>query len=156
MIEKIDVDKIFKSKNPSLYRLLPDFIFSYLKKILHQQKINAFLERHSNEQDFDFVKAIVNEFGIKTKVIGMENIPATGGKIFSSNHPLGALDAMAMLDEVGKIRKDVKFFVNDILLNLENLKNLFAGVNVVGKTAIDALAEIERVFSMDIAVFTFP
>ena len=156
MLKKIDIDGVFKNKNPSLYKVLPSFIFSYIKKIVHQDQINVFLERHANEYDFDFVHAIVKEFGIKTQVIGMENVPATGGRIFSSNHPLGALDAMAMLDEIRKVRKDAKFFVNDILLNLENLKNLFSGVNVVGKTSIEALSELEKVFAMDIAVFTFP
>jgi putative hemolysin len=156
MINKIDIDEIFKSKNAALYKLLPGFIFSYLKKIIHQAKINSFLERHKSEYDFDFVKGIVNEFGIKTKVIGIENIPSSGGKIFASNHPLGALDAMAFLNEIGNTRKDVKVFVNDILLNLDNLRNLFAGVNVTGKTSADALAEIESIYAKDIAVFTFP
>src|ERR1017187_10198707 len=133
MLKKIDIDKIFKSKNAALYKLLPGFIFAYLKKVIHQDKINSFLERHATEYDFDFVKGIVNEFGIQTKVIGIENIPASGGKIFASNHSLGALDGMAFLNEIGNMRKDVKVFVNDILLNLDNLKNLFAGVNVTGK-----------------------
>ncbi len=156
MLKKIDVDDVFRSKNAALYKLLPRFIFSYLKRIIHQDVANRFLERNENNYGFDFVKEVIAEFGVKTKVIGMENVPATGGCIVASNHPLGALDGMALLDEVGKMRKDIKFFVNDILLNLENLKNLFAGVNTVGRTSAEALAEIEKVFSMNIAVFTFP
>ena len=156
MLKKIDVDGIFKTKNPALYKALPSFVLSSLKKILHQDKINSFLERHGNKYDFDFVKEIITEFGIRTEVIGMENVAVTGGKLFASNHPLGALDAMAMLNEVGKVRKDVKFFVNDILLNLENLKNIFSGVNKVGKLSVQALEEVEKVYAMDSAVFTFP
>jgi putative hemolysin len=156
MLKKIDVDGIFKNKNPALYKLLPKFIFSYLKKIIHQEKINSFLERHSHEYDFDFVRGIITEFGIKVKVIGLENIPPYGGRIFASNHPLGALDAMAILDEVGKIRRDAKFVVNDLLLNLENLKNIFVGVNKTGKSTSKALDDIEKMYAMDSAVFTFP
>lgn len=156
MLKRVDIDGVFKTKNPSLYKALPSFVLSYLKKIIHQDKINSFLERHGNKYDFDFVKEIITEFGIRTEVIGIETIPPSGGKIFASNHPLGALDAMAMLNEVGKVRKDVKFFVNDILLNLENLKNIFSGVNKIGKTSVQALEEVEKVYAMDIAVFTFP
>lgn len=156
MLKKIDVDTVFKSKNPGLYRILPSFILSYIKKIVHQDKINSFLERHANDRGFDFVHAIVQEFEVKTQVIGLKNLPAAGGCIVAANHPLGALDAMALLDEVKKVRIDIKFFVNDILLNLENLKDLFAGVNVVGKTPMEALEQIEKIYSQDIAVFTFP
>ncbi|HEY4797749.1 MAG TPA: glycerol acyltransferase [Bacteroidia bacterium] len=156
MLKKIDIDEVFKSKNPSLYKVLPPFIFSYLKRIIHQDKINSFLERHSSEYDFDFIKAIVQEFGIRSRVIAIENMQAEQGCIVASNHPLGAVDAMTMLNEVGAVRKDVKFFVNDILLNLENLKNIFAGVNKVGKTSVQALEEVEKVYAENIAVFTFP
>ena len=156
MLKKIDIDEVFKGKNPGLYRLLPGSIFSYLKRIIHQDQVNSFLERHANDFGFDFIHAIVNEFRIKTKVIGRENIPAFGPKIFVSNHPLGALDAVALLEEVAKERKDVRFLVNDLLLNVENLKGIFAGVNKVGKTSTEALDEIEKVFAMDHAVFTFP
>lgn len=156
MIRRIDIDEIFRSKSPGLYRWIPSFFFSYLKRITHQEKLNSFLERHADKYGFDFVHAIVEEFGIKTKVIGMENLPPGGGCIVAANHPLGALDAMALLDEVKRVRTDIKFFVNDILLNVGNLKDLFAGVNVVGKTSTQALNEIENIFSRDIAVFTFP
>lgn len=156
MLKKIDIDAVFKNKNPQLHKFLPSFVLSYIKKIVHQEKINAFLEQHENDYDFDFVKAIIKEFGVKTQVIGMENFPERRGCIVASNHPLGALDAMALLYETGKKRKDIKFLVNDILLNLENLKNLFTGVNVVGKTPIEALEQVENVYSQNIAVFTFP
>src|SRR5688572_10499618 len=112
MLKIIDIDGVFKTKNPSLYKLLPSFVLLYLKKTVHQEMINSFLERHGNKYDFDFVREIVTEFGLRVEVIGMEQVPLTGGKIFASNHPLGALDAMTMLNEVGKVRKDVKFFVN--------------------------------------------
>ena len=39
----IDIDAIFKAKNPGLYRILPRFIFSYLKRVAHQDDINDFL-----------------------------------------------------------------------------------------------------------------
>jgi putative hemolysin len=156
MVKKIDVENVFRSKNPSLYKLLPRFIFSYLKKIVHQDEINCFLEQNENKYDFDFVEAVVNHFGVKTKVLGEENIPVGRPCIFAANHPLGGLDAMALLNELGKKRRDVKVFVNDILMNLENLKNLFVGVNKVGKTSVNALQEVENVYAENIAVVTFP
>jgi len=156
MLQTIDVDKIFESKNPGLYKLLPGFIFSYLRRILHQDEINLFLKRNASNYDFEFIKAIIEEFGVREQVIGLENIPLSGGSIVAANHPLGALDFMAMTNAVGRVRKDVKALVNDILLNLDNLKNLFAGVNKVGKTSADSLQEIENVYASDHLSITFP
>lgn len=156
MLKKIDIDGVFKSKNPSLYKILPSFILSYVKRIVHQDEINGFLERNAHKYDFEFVKAIIDEFKIEEKVIGLENVPAIGGSVIASNHPLGALDFMAMMNAIGTKRKDVKALVNDILLNLHNLKNLFAGVNKVGKTSAESLLEVENVFASENLAVTFP
>jgi len=156
MQKKIDIDGIFKSKNPSLYKIIPSFIFSYIKRVTHQDKLNSFLERHAGEFDFDFIKAIIHEFAVTPKIIGPENIPATGGAVIAANHPLGALDFMALMDGIGLRRKDVKALVNDILLNLDNLKNLFAGVNKIGKTSAESLQEIENVYASGNISVTFP
>ncbi len=156
MLKKIDVEGIFKSKSPALYKALPGFVFSYLKRILHQDTINDFLEKNANNYDFEFVKAVIREFGVEEKVIGLENIPSSGGPVIAANHPLGAMDFMAMMNAIGTRRKDVKALVNDILLNLHNLKNLFAGVNKVGKTSADSLQEIENVYASGNISITFP
>ena len=156
MIKKIDIDGVFKSKNPGLYKVLPGFIFSFIKRIVHQEEMNIFLERNAQKYDFEFVKAVIDEFGIKEEVIGLENIPPSGGPVIAANHPLGALDFMTMMNAIGTTRKDVKALVNDILLNLDNLKNLFAGVNKIGKTSAESLQEIETVFASGNVSITFP
>jgi putative hemolysin len=61
-----------------------------------------------------------------------------------------------MINAIGQKRKDVKALVNDILLNLHNLKNLFAGVNKIGKTSADSLQEIENVYASENLSITFP
>lgn len=156
MVQKIDVDNIFRSKNPGLYKILPGFIFSFLKRVIHQDEVNSFLEKNEHSYDFDFIKASIVEFGINEQVIGLENIPAAGGSVLVANHPLGAMDFMTMMNAIGMKRKDVKALVNDILLNLHNLRNLFAGVNKIGKTSADALQEVENVFSSSNLSITFP
>jgi putative hemolysin len=152
----IDVDSIFKSKNPGLYRFIPRPFLKYLKRVVHQEEINSFINRHGHKQEFDFVDAIVDEFGAKIETVGEENIPATGGCIIASNHPLGGLDAMALVHVVSRKRKDVKFIVNDILLQLENLKGIFAGVNKHGKNSIETYENLDRLYSSGVAMLIFP
>ncbi len=36
----IDVEKVLRSKNPSLAKAIPSFLINYLKRIIHQDDIN--------------------------------------------------------------------------------------------------------------------
>jgi len=152
----IDIDEVFKTKNPGLYRVLPGFIISYLKKVVHQVEINYFIQQNADKKEFEFVEAVINEFGAKVGVEGLENIPKTGGCIFASNHPLGGLDALALIMEVGKIRKDIRFVVNDILLQLKNLAGIFIGVNKHGKNTPEVYSGLDELYASGKCVLIFP
>jgi len=152
----IDIDEIFKSKNPGLYRILPGFILKYLKKVAHQEDINSFINRHGHRQELDFVDAIVDEFGAHVVVEGIENIPLSGGCVFASNHPLGGLDAMSMVQIIGRKRTDIKFIVNDILLQLKNLKGIFIGVNKHGKNSTEIHQTLDQWYASGSAILIFP
>ena len=93
---------------------------------------------------------------IKVTVSGQENIPKEGGIIFASNHPLGGMDAMALVTVIEPYRKDVKFIVNDILMNLDNLADLFVGVNKHGKNKTSVRKQINDAFASDHAICIFP
>ncbi|TAE66470.1 MAG: glycerol acyltransferase [Bacteroidetes bacterium] len=152
----IDIDAIFKAKNPKLYKWMPRFVISYLKKIAHQEECNNFMIKNKDKEGIDFCKQVINEFNIKVEVIGLENIPKEGGCIFASNHPLGGMDAMAVVAKISDIRPDIQFIVNDLLLYLTNLKNIFVGVNKVGKNAMESLRVVDELFASEKAVFLFP
>lgn len=152
----IDIDEVFRTKNPRLYSYIPGFILSYLKKIVHQKDINLFIKRNSDKSEFEFVEAIIKEFGAHVEVSGLENIPKTGGFIVAANHPLGGLDALAMIDKIGTIRKDILFVVNDILLQIKNLKGIFVGVNKHGKNSALVFKTLDSLYASGKGVLIFP
>ncbi len=152
----VDIEKIIKSKNPKLLKILPKFIVNYLKRIAHQDDINDILNDFKDIYDYEFCAALIKRLNIKVTVTGQENIPTEGGFIFASNHPLGGIDAMALVTVIEPYRKDVKFIVNDILLNLKNLKGLFVGVNKHGGNTKNSLKMIDELFASDQAIFVFP
>ena len=152
----IDVERLIASKNPKLLKRLPKFILNYLKKIVHQEEINQILKENKNLYGADFCQDIINRFNIKVESFGLQNIPTDEGVIFASNHPLGGMDAMAIVTEVNPIREDIKFIVNDLLMNLENLKGLFVGVDKHKSNAKESLQKVNELFSSDKAVFLFP
>ncbi len=152
----IDIDEVFRSKNPGLYRVLPGFIINYLKKITHQEEINDFIDRHGHKRELEFVAAIVEEFGALIEVSGMENLPVSGGCIVASNHPLGGLDAMSLVHVAAAKRKDIRFVVNDILLQLKNLQGIFVGVNKHGKNSQDVFSGLDSVYASGGCTMIFP
>ncbi len=152
----IDIEKVIKSKNPKLLKWLPKFLLNYLKKTVHQEEINQVLEENKNKFDYEFAKDIIERFNVKVNTYGTENIPTTGGYIFASNHPLGGIDALALVTIMEPFRKDMQFVVNDILLNLKNLSGLFVGVNKHGNNTKDSLTKVDELFASDKAIFVFP
>ena len=140
----IDIERIIQDKNPQLLKILPQFIINYLKRITHQNEVNEILEDFKDIYDYEFCAALIKRLNIKTVVSGLENIPKEDGFIFASNHPLGGMDAMALVTVIAPYRKDVKFIVNDILLNLNNLKGIFTGVNKHGGNTKNSLKLVDE------------
>ncbi|MCK4287651.1 MAG: glycerol acyltransferase, partial [Bacteroidales bacterium] len=151
----VDVEEVIRNKNPHLLKILPGFILRYLKRIIHENEINSFLNKSRNKFGLDFVDTVLDEFGAKIVVKGEENIPKTGKYIIASNHPLGGLDGIALMSVVGKIRKDLIVPVNDILLYLTNLKELFIPINKHGSNT-ENIKIINDTFASDVILLYFP
>jgi putative hemolysin len=152
----IDLEKVISSKNPNLLRIIPVFLINYFKKIIHENDLNNLIYNHKYLMGVDFVDAMIKKFGINIKVIGSENIPATGRKFIASNHPLGGPDGMALISIIGKYRKDMKFIVNDLLLNIDNLRPVFLPVNKHGGNPKAAVALLDSAFASNELMMTFP
>jgi len=155
-IGKINIKKVFYDKNPSLARILPNFFFNYLKKIVHQDFINGFNERHGDKIGLDFARAGIKEFNVSSEIIGKENIPKNKKLIIASNHPLGGFDALLLLSNLHEFFPDIKFLVNDILMNLKNLRPLFIPINKHGGQSKQSVIQIEAAYKSDTQIITFP
>lgn len=153
---KVDVREVFRKKNPNLARLIPGFVFRYLKRIIHQDEINEVMPRIRHLEGLEFVRAGLDHFGINIRSYGKEHIPRDGRFIFVANHPLGGLDGLVFGKEVGDIFPNVQFIVNDILLNIENLNPIFVPVNKHGKQSSEYVRKIETTYQSDAQVLNFP
>jgi len=131
----INVEKVFADKNPRLLKVIPGFFIRYLKRVIHQEEVNEAIFNNRDKFGIDFVDAILNNFGVIVESRGLQNLPSTGRQLLASNHPLGGLDGLALMREVAKVRSDFLFPVNDILMNLPNLTELFIPLNKHGSNA---------------------
>lgn len=151
----IDIEKVIASKNEKLLKWLPGFVIRYLKRIIHQDLLNDFLYRNRELQGLDFVKVILDEFGVEVTWEGKEHIIKDERLIIAANHPLGGLDGIALMHVAGQIRKDILFPVNDLLMNLPNLRELFIPINKHGSNMENARI-IDQTFESDVMILYFP
>jgi len=153
---KIDVEQILYSKNPALRKVVPGFIVRYLKRIVHQDELNEFLKSAGHLKDAEFIKAGLAFFNISYRAFCKENIPVSGRYIFVSNHPLGGLDGLVFINELSKYYKDLKFPVNDILMNIRSLSGIFLPVNKHGTQDREAVRKIEEAYASECQILYYP
>ena len=155
-IIKIDVAKILKTRAP--HKKVPKFVVNYLKKIVHQDEINSFFEKNPNLKNLDFIEAGLKFLGVTTSIYGKEKLPPKDGKyIFASNHPLGGLDGMATGYLIGKeYDGKVRFFSNDLMMNLHPMKDMFIPVNKFGTQSRSHAEMMHELYNSDNHLVTFP
>jgi putative hemolysin len=180
----IDIEGVIAEKNPGLLKVLPGFVIAYLKRIVHQDFINDKIYRNRDKVGLPFVEVILQEFGVKMEVKDGRQQTADGGQqtadggrqtedcglptadlsalipasrrlIIAANHPLGGLDGMALMNQVGKVRPDIVFPVNDLLMNVPGLKPLFIPINKHGKNS-DNIRIIDETFASEKTILYFP
>lgn len=152
----IDLKKLIASKNPKLLKWLPGFVIRYLIRIIHQEEVNDFIRRNQHLKNIDFCIQVIKEFKIDVEFQGIENIPKEGKIVLASNHPLGGMDAMALVAGLKNHREDIKFVVNDLLLNLISLRGIFLGINKHGRNGVTVKEQLHELFSSDSCVCIFP
>ncbi len=162
-MKKIDLYQILQKKAPKLFHSKPSFIASvilyFLEKILKIRLINSFLERNGHLKGIDFINALFDELNFIYNISEKSKyrIPAEGKVVVVSNHPLGGLDGLALIKCIYEIRRDVKIVANDVLSNIENLKDFFLPFdlfNPIGQK--DNIKNIEKALANDEIVIFFP
>ncbi len=151
----IDIEKVMSNKGVKL----PKFAIRLLERILHLDEINRTIYMDREWFGLDFVEHFLEgsepyNLNVKVKTVGLENLPREGYPMVAGNHPLGGPDGLALMGAVGRVRKDIKFPVNDFLLYLPGLKELFFPIDKVNRNR--ALASLEEAFASENALLYFP
>lgn len=154
---QLDLDKAIETKAPGIYNKIPRFVINWLKRKVHLDELNHILDIYRDEQGVDFAAACVGYFNLDLKVRGLDDISDTGRFIFASNHPLGGLDGICLSAVIGKkYDKNIRFPVNDILLMIKNLQNIFIPINKHGSQSRRAAALMDEAYDSDNQIITFP
>lgn len=153
----INIDKIIEEKAGKKAKYVPGLLRRYLKRIVHQDELNEFLIESKDKVGVDFLEACMGFLDVKVDVFGKENLPKEGCFTFVSNHPLGGVDGVALGYILGSYYDgNVRYLVNDLLMNLHGLAPLCIPINKTGKQSKDFPKIVEQGFSSPNNIIMFP
>ncbi len=153
----IDIDEVVRIKAGKKYKYFPKFVINTIKKIVHEEFLNNYIKY--NYEGVEFCENCVDYLQATIEIEGLENLPADGSGryTFVSNHPLGAIEGVAIGGVLGKqYGGKVRLLVNDFLLFLDGLAPLCVPVNKAGSQSRNLPKLIAEAFESDNQMFIFP
>ena len=156
----LSVEETLKSQLPWLVHRprICKSVASLLARLAAEDDFNRVLLALDGLEGFDFIDRGLELLGVDCRVRtrDLENIPADGPLLVVANHPQGMIDAMALIQLVGRVRSDVRILGNDILNMMPALKPLLLPVDVFGKGAASRLRGVYRALDEGKALILFP
>lgn len=130
-----------------------------LQRLSRLDEVEAFLAANAGLRGFGFVQAALEHLQVRyaAEPAGAAAIPARGRLLVVANHPSGALDALALLDHVGRTRRDVRIVANDLLSVFDGLGELLLPVRILGGVPSAASVKaVEQALEREECVIVFP
>ena len=158
-ILQLDIRSILNSRIPKNKRKwIPSFLITGVEKLIRQKELNEILLATLPSEGSEFAKRVLDYLHISVSVEGIENLKDGSRYMFASNHPLGGLDGMALITVLGDKYGDenMRFLVNDMLMNVDPLKGIFLPVNKFGKQGKAYAQIINEKMESDCQIFQFP
>ena len=156
----IDIDKILKGKMGAKAKWVPRPLVSWLKRIIHQDQVNAFIWSARDKVGVEWLDATLNYLQVSLEVKGTEHLPSKDdGRLYTfvSNHPLGGIDGVALGSIIGHhYDSRFRYLVNDLLMYLPGLAPLCIPINKTGHQSRNFPAMVESGFQSNNHMLMFP
>ena len=156
----IDIDKILKGKMGTKAKFVPGFLVSWLKKVVHEDQVNAFLWESRDKKGVEWLEECVRYLDMTLQIEGRENLPdPDDGRLYTfvSNHPLGGEDGVALGAIIGRhYNGRFRYLVNDLLMNLPGLVPVSIPINKTGRQGRNFPAMVEAGFQSENHMLMFP
>jgi putative hemolysin len=130
-----------------------------LRYLLHEQQCNDIAMQYKHLTGVDFVEQVLASFNFSYSVPNneIENIPIDGRVVIYANHPIGSLDALALIKLISKVRPDIKVVANELLMAIKPLHSILLPVrNMTGGTPKQNLDNIHQHLKREGAILIFP
>lgn len=157
----ISVDKVIAANLPQLENSpkVKGLVKKGLGYLLHEQEFVAFGDAYPHLQGIEFVEQVLDEldFDTRYKPKQIEHIPSEGKLVIVANHPIGSLDALALIKVLSSVRKDLKVVANRMLMSVTPMHSLLLPVdNLSGMSKKQELTNIHQHLREEGAILIFP
>lgn len=150
-----DLRTLFRERNPRLAARIPDAGFALLERLAHQGDINRGLYALRDTPCRQFPARVLEYLGVNCEVHGPGPPAAARRPIFAANHPLGAIDGLALLAWLLGRYREVRAPVNDVLAETPHLAPFITPIDKYRRQR-EASARLHSTFAGDAAVLVFP
>ncbi|VBB45612.1 Phospholipid/glycerol acyltransferase [uncultured Paludibacter sp.] len=152
----IDFEEVIRERLPN--KKLPRPVYLLLKKIAHVDDFNNMFSALSGKMNLEFMHGVIDYLNLSVTVFGKENLKKNDKPmIFSSNHPLGALDAVTMGHVLGNIYGEkIKFYANEFLNELKPVREMFLPIYKYSSQSRSNAETVQEFFESDNHLITFP
>jgi putative hemolysin len=147
---------VLASKAPAIARRIPRGVTRWLSRTIHEDELNDILETCDTGDPMEFLRGFFRRVGVSYETVGLSELPRDGRYIFASNHPFGGMDGMMLAERIGTHFGDVRVIVNDILMYLDPLREIFVPVNKSGAQRGAYAVAFREAFEGAAPVLTFP
>ena len=154
----IEIEHIIQEKAGSKAKFIPKMLIEWLRRLIHEDDVNAFMAQSSGAEGVEWLKQCVEYLEMKVNVKGQENLPADDGKkyTFVSNHPLGGADGVILGSIIGEhYHGNIRYLLNDLLTNLPPLKKLGIPINKTGAQSRNLPQMVEAGFQSEHQLLLF-
>lgn len=156
---EINVGEVLRQRIPRYWRFIPKRLVRWLERTVCQDELNRLLRDNFPRRDADFCRGVLDDLGVTVNFHNLDNLPPKEltRVLFVSNHPLGGLDGMALIDFVRTYYGVApRFIVNDLLNAVEPLSDTFIPVNKHGAQSREAIRRLDDAFASDAPLLMFP
>ena len=155
----LNIREILRNRIPeSKFRWIPSLLIKAVEKLIRQDELNEILRITFPHRGSEFSKRVLKHLDISIEVEGLDQLPEGKRFMFASNHPLGGLDGITLIAILGQKYGDenIRFLVNDMLMNVEPLREVFLPINKFGRQGRKATVEINEALDSDKQILQFP
>ncbi|QWT18369.1 lysophospholipid acyltransferase family protein [Bacillus sp. NP157] len=156
----LSIDRTLQERLPWLaqHPKLRKPLTGLLGTLAHEERFNGVLDALKDTQGIEFAERVLEHLGVSCSITEREreNIPVEGPLIVVANHPLGMVDAMALVQMIASVRRDIRVLGNEVLAAVPQMGPLLLPVDIFGKGATSRMRALFRSIEAGEVLVMFP